>query len=660
MLTETCAFALLLHLLLLRITFSISQDVEFTFNGFIGSNLTLDGTARIESNGLLRLTNKTDRMKGHAFYPSPVHFGSTTTSFSTIFAFAIMSDYFDLSGHGLAFFISPTDNLSTAMPSQYLGLLNTKNNGNLTNHMFAVELDTIYSSEFHDLNGNHIGIDINSLVSSQSYVSGYYDDSGAFHNLSLVSGKVMQVCVDYESQSTQINVTLFPIRMPKPIKPLLSYKFNLSTVLNDSTYIGFSSSTGIFPSSHYILGWSFKLNGAAPSIDLSRLPELPAMTSKDQPKVLDTVLPFVLSTIALIVIASFFFYILRRYKYAELLEDWELEFGPHRFSYKDLYQATNGFNELLGSGGFGRVYRGVLPASKYEVAVKRISHDSTHGMKQFIAEIVSLGRVRHRNLVQLWGYCRREGELLLVYDYMPNGSLDRYLYGRDMPFLNWIQRFKIIKGVASGLLYLHQEWEQVVIHRDIKASNVLLDSELNARLGDFGLAILYDHGADPQPTKVVGTMGYLAPELTRTGKATAFTDVYAFGAFMLEVVCGRRPVEPREEGDRMILVDLVLDHWEHGSLIDIVDPKLRGSYGIEEVEKVIKLSMLCSHPLAGARPSMQHVVQFLEGTRPLPELSVVAYRNYCTLAMLQTEGFGSCARSYSSNASSILSLSGGR
>ncbi|KAI9083796.1 hypothetical protein K1719_034264 [Acacia pycnantha] len=141
-------------------------------------------------------------------------------------------------------------------------------------------------------------------------------------------------------------------------------------------------------------------------------------------------------------------------------------------------------------------------------------------MREFIAEIVSIGRLRHRNLVSLLGYCRRNCELLLVYDFMPNGSLDKYLFNQPSVTLNWMQRFRIIKGVASGLCYLHEEWEQVVVHRDIKASNVLLDSELNGRLGDFGLARLYDHGTDPATTHVVGTLGYLAPEYTTTGRAT--------------------------------------------------------------------------------------------------------------------------------------------
>ncbi|CAN1188815.1 L-type lectin-domain containing receptor kinase S.4 [Linum perenne] len=142
---------------------------------------------------------------------------------------------------------------------------------------------------------------------------------------------------------------------------------------------------------------------------------------------------------------------------------------------------------------------------------------------------------------------------------MPNGSLDTFLFDEPKTILNWEQRFKIIKDVASGLLYLHEGYEQVVIHRDVKASNVLLDGEMNTKLGDFGLARLYDRGSNPGTTRVVGTLGYLAPEMTRTGKAMAGSDVYALGALLLEVVCRRQPIDPKAAPDELVLVDVV---WE--------------------------------------------------------------------------------------------------
>jgi serine/threonine protein kinase len=350
--------------------------------------------------------------------------------------------------------------------------------------------------------------------------------------------------------------------------------------------------------------------------------------------------------------------------FSELKEEWEVTFGPHRFSYKDLFHATDGFSDkrLLGIGGFGRVYRGVLPSSKAEVAVKKVAHGSRQGMREFVAEVVSIGRLRHRNLVQLLGYCRRKGELLLVYDYMPNGSLDKQLYDQGKITLRWAQRFRIIRGVASGLLYLHEDWEQVVVHRDIKASNVLLDADMNGRLGDFGLARLYDHGTDPHTTHVVGTMGYLAPELGHTGKASKASDVFAFGAFMLEVACGRKPVAQDARDNRVVLVDWVLDRWRAGAITDTVDPRLHGDFVESEASLVLRLGLLCSHPLPGARPGTRQLVQYLEGDVPLPELSPT-YQSFNMLALMQDQGFDPYVMSYpmtSTSAGTFSDLSGGR
>ncbi|KAG2651054.1 hypothetical protein PVAP13_1NG074538 [Panicum virgatum] len=253
-----------------------------------------------------------------------------------------------------------------------------------------------------------------------------------------------------------------------------------------------------------------------------------------------------------------------------------------------------------------------------EIAVKRVSNESRQGMKEFIAEVVSMRRLRHRNLVQLLGYCRRKGQLLLVYDCMSNGSLDKYLHNdpsKGSGTLDWPQRLHIIRGVASGLSYLHEDWEQIVIHRDVKASNVLLDDQMNGRLGDFGLARLYDHGSDARTTHVVGTMGYLAPELGHTGKATPSTDVFAFGAFVLEVTCGRRPIEQDEGNNRVMLVDWVAEHWRNGSITKAADTRMliNGRLNLDEVSLVLKLGLLCSHPLPNRRPTMRQVMQYLVG-----------------------------------------------
>lgn len=665
-------FSKLVILLPLLISVVGSQDTNFIYNGFRSVNLSLHGIATITSNGLLELTNDTKQQKGQAFYPTPISFKNSLNdsafSFSTTFVFAIASNNPTLKGNGIAFLISPTRGQPGGLPNQYLGLFNDTNNGNATNHVVAVELDTIHSPEFKDINDNHVGVDINSLESETSTSAGYYADSGAFMNLTLISGNPMQVWVEYDGVKKQLNVTLAPIDVGKPKFPLLSLSRDLSPIINKTMYVGFSSATGSLLTSHYILGWSFKMNGKAQELALSQLPKLPR--GKERSKLLTIGLPVILVSLVLVAISGATYVIKRKRKFAELVEDWEVDYGPHRFKYKDLYIATKGFRdkELLGSGGFGKVYKGVLTTSKIEIAVKKVSHESRQGMREFVAEIVSIGRLRHRNLVPLLGYCRRKGELLLVYDYMSNGSLDKYLFNQPQVTLSWSQRFKVIKGVASGLFYLHEGWDHVVIHRDVKASNVLLDGELNGKLGDFGLARLYDHGTDPQTTHVVGTLGYLAPEHTRSGKATTSTDVFAFGAFMLEVACGRRPIQANGPPEDSILVDWVFSHLSRGEIMEARDPNYGTSYVAKELELVLKLGLMCSHSEAAARPSMRQVVQYLEGDVPFPDLSSLGLSS-TGFTFAHGDGFDDFFMSYPSSTNQAFShtssiaeslLSGGR
>ncbi|PRQ16938.1 putative protein kinase RLK-Pelle-L-LEC family [Rosa chinensis] len=230
---------------------------------------------------------------------------------------------------------------------------------------------------------------------------------------------------------------------------------------------------------------------------------------------------------------------------------------------------------------------------------------------------------------------------------MPNGSLDKYLFDQPELTLNWSQRFKVITGVASGLFYLHEEWEQVVIHRDVKASNVLLDGQLNGRLGDFGLARLYDHGTDPQTTYMVGTLGYLAPEYARTGRATTRSDVFAFGVFLLEVACGKRPIKTQGPED-VILIDWVFSCWNRSNILEARDQSVGNDFVAEEVELVLKLGLLCSHSEPAARPSMRQVVQYLAGDVALPELSLLRLSS-SGLTVGHREGFDDYAMSYLSS-----------
>lgn len=608
---------LLYVLLFVSISIPINcQHQELFFDGFDGataaSNISTNGGAVIEHNGILRLTNGTEKVIGHAFYSTPMQFKNSTNgkvfSFSTAFAFAITSPYPKQGGHGFAFTISPSKLLQRGYAREYLGLLEPNNVGNFSNHLFAVEFDTVQDYEFGDINDNHVGINLNNMASNKSVPAG----------LNLKSGTVIQAWVDYDSSRNQLDVRLSSTSS-KPTSPILSYQLDLSPILQHTMYVGFSSSTGVLASSHYILGWSFSMNnGEAKSLTLKTLPSLPVSKNKKKAIILGiTVSVFIVMMIVVILLV---FYMVRKMRKIDVVEPWELNIGPHRFPYEELKQATRGFKEeeLIGFGGFGRVYKGVLPNSNTQVAVKRISKDLKQGWQEFVSEIETIGRVHHRNVVQLLGWGRKSCDLLLVYEFMPNGSLDKYLFDQPKEILSWEQRFNIIKGVALGLVYLHEECEQAVIHRDVKAGNVLLDSEMNGRVGDFGLAKLYEHGTNPSTTKVVGTLGYLAPELTRTGKPSKSTDVFAFGTLLLEVVCGRRPIEPKALPEELILVDWVRDRWKVGEILEVVDPKLGGVFDRGQALVALNLGLMCSNDLSGERPSMRQVVMYLEEEVVLP------------------------------------------
>ncbi|XXG55833.1 hypothetical protein AAC387_Pa03g3408 [Persea americana] len=305
----------------------------------------------------------------------------------------------------------------------------------------------------------------------------------------------------------------------------------------------------------------------------------------------------------------------------EMDDEFEKGIGPKRFSYKDLLLATRNFSEdgKLGEGGFGGVYKGFFDGMNLDVAVKRVSKGSKQGKKEYVSEVKTISRLRHRNLVQLLGWCHERGEFLLIYEFMPNGSLDSHLFNGKR-LLGWAARYKIATGLASALLYLHEEWEQCVVHRDIKSSNVMLDSNFNAKLGDFGLARLVDHEHGLQTTVVAGTRGYLAPECVTTGKASKESDVYSFGVVALEIACGRRPVEPKAEASKVMMVEWVWELYGRGLLLDAVDERLEKEFDEAQIERLMVLGLWCAHPDHNLRPSIKQVIGVLNLEAPLPTL----------------------------------------
>ncbi|KAH6808005.1 hypothetical protein C2S51_029113 [Perilla frutescens var. frutescens] len=512
-------------------------------------------------------------------------------------------------GEGLAFVIAPDLDLPLNSSGQYLGLTNLSTDGNSTNKVVAVELDTV--KQDFDPDDNHVGINVNGVRSVDTEPLGR-------HNITLApdEARFYNVWVDYDGDSKLIRVyiaeqaTKEGATPPKPDSPLLEHGLNLMGLVNQESYFGFSASTGNTTQLNCVLRWNLTVQYFHEERNWL-------------PVVLGAGIP---AAVVLVVVAVGlgWYWHKRRMKFLNpnlvgALRS--LPGTPREFEFKDLKKATNSFDERnkLGQGGFGEVFRGLLVKENLEIAVKRFSRESIKGQDDFLAELTIINRLRHRHLVKLLGWCHKYGKLLLVYEYMPNGSLDKHLFvGPNIEALGWNPRYKITSGVASALHYLHNEYDQRVVHRDLKASNIMLDSNFNARLGDFGLARALDNEKTSyaEAEGVLGTMGYIAPECFHMGKATQQSDVYAFGAVLLELVCGRRP--GAKIAGFQLLVDWVWYMHRDGRLVEAVDPRLGEDFVTEEAERLLLLGLACSHPIAAERPKTQAIVQIISGTVPAP------------------------------------------
>ncbi|XP_038987585.1 PTI1-like tyrosine-protein kinase At3g15890 [Phoenix dactylifera] len=286
------------------------------------------------------------------------------------------------------------------------------------------------------------------------------------------------------------------------------------------------------------------------------------------------------------------------------------------FSLKELHSATNSFNydNKLGEGGFGSVYWGQLWDGS-QIAVKRLRVWSNKAETEFAVEVEILGRVRHKNLLTLRGYCAEGQERLIVYEYMPNLSLLSHLHGRHLAecVLDWGRRMSIAIGSAEGIAYLHHHATPHIIHRDIKASNVLLDSDFQARVADFGFAKLIPDGASHVTTKVKGTLGYLAPEYAMLGKASESCDVYSFGILLLELGSGKKPIEMRSPAVKQAITDWALPLARERRFGAIADPRLNGNYEEAELKRVVLVALICAQSKPEKRPTMLEVVDLLKG-----------------------------------------------
>ncbi|KAM0837145.1 hypothetical protein ACQ4PT_061856 [Festuca glaucescens] len=619
------------------------------------SDLTLLGDAflRNGSVGLTRDTGVPSSSAGTVLCTRPVSFrdgsGNTTASFAARFSFVIATQNPGSSGgDGVAFFLSPARNTLGATGG-YLGLFNSSissaavpnddDDNSSGPAIVAVEFDTMLNADLGDPSDNHVGLDVGSPVSVQAV-----DLAGS--GIVLKSGNLTTAWIDYRGADRLLEVSLSVSGGVKPARPVLSVAVDLSPHLVGDMYVGFSASTEGSTQQHTIKEWTFRTFGLPSPATTTNASSATGNGSEHAAPGVATasgaatrkkrfgLAVSILGPVALAAAFAFFAWVsvkklveltyARRNKHAVLLPELLLK-GPRKFSHKELSAATRGFHasRVIGRGAFGTVYKAcAMPgaAANTTYAVKR-STQAHQSRNEFVAELSVIACLRHKNLVQLEGWCDENGELLLVYEYMPNGSLDKALYG-DPCTLSWPERHNVAAGIASVLAYLHQECEQRVIHRDIKTGNILLDANLSPRLGDFGLARLMDHDQSPMSTLTAGTMGYLAPEYLQSGKATDQTDVFSYGVVVLEVCCGRRPIDREDGGGGGKNVNLVDWVWRlHGEdrLIQAADARLNGEFDREGMLRLLLVGLGCANPNCEERPAMRRVVQILNGEAdPVP------------------------------------------
>ncbi|XP_010274747.1 PREDICTED: putative receptor-like protein kinase At4g00960 [Nelumbo nucifera] len=279
------------------------------------------------------------------------------------------------------------------------------------------------------------------------------------------------------------------------------------------------------------------------------------------------------------------------------------------FSFETLVAATRDFHpdNKLGQGGFGPVYRGKLGDGR-EIAVKKLSQSSNQGKKEFMNEAKLLARVQHRNVVNLLGYCTHGAEKILVYEYLPRESLDKFIFDAERKKeLDWKRRFDIISGVARGLLYLHEDSPSPIIHRDIKASNILLDEKWVPKIADFGMARLFPEDQTHVNTRVAGTNGYMAPEYLMHGRLSAKADVFSFGVVVLELISGQKNSTFYLDIDCQNLLDWAYKLYKKNRSLEIMDPTLASTSAIEQIATCIHIGLLCTQADPVSRPNMRRV-----------------------------------------------------
>ncbi|KAI3769780.1 hypothetical protein L6452_00893 [Arctium lappa] len=295
------------------------------------------------------------------------------------------------------------------------------------------------------------------------------------------------------------------------------------------------------------------------------------------------------------------------------------------FTYDDLAAATKEFDSslLLGQGGFGYVHKGVLPNGK-EVVVKSLKLGSGQGEHEFKAEVETISRIHHRHLVSLVGYCIAGQRRMLIYEFIPNKTLEYHLHGEGCPVMDWTTRFQLALGAAKGLAYLHEDCDPPIVHRNIKAANILLDDHYEAKVVDFGLAKLSSETITHVSTRIMGTFGYLAPEYASMGKLTEKSDVYSYGVVLLELITGRRPITRHSDEDTLIdwVRPILMHASDEGSFEKIVDPRIKENYDRDKMHRMIACAAACIRHSPRIRPKMSQRTNHSTKVKVSPVLAI--------------------------------------
>ncbi|KAG6541268.1 hypothetical protein Mapa_017319 [Marchantia paleacea] len=579
-------------------------------------------------------TSLSSIVTGRCMYRRAIRF-SPGQSFSTAFSFNFQTSQ-QHAGEGFVFIIG-TD--ATYVPTAaegrgYMGWLNDSTNGMPTGVNFGVEFDLKQTSKFHDPQHAHVGINLDNMTSLSTMETPVIQTSD--------STETTYAWVDYDHNRSEVQVRVSMDRR-KPCQAILSQVVDLSILLSHPRFVGFAASTGPANSSlsqPTILDWAFDATGE--TVNLWDTPL--GCGDRYVWTWYYTMLVCLASAIVLVFCAVLIFFRTRERSPVVQVDQVDARYtvsidldhlnGPRAFSYADLLLATNGFSPdtIIGRGKFGIVFKGVLrkcdqrgSSEESLIAVKRMKTSNETGRKEFESEVKAIGRLLHQNLVRLLGWCYDEGKFYIVYDYMPHGTLQELLFrsqGSTSEALCWDRRKRIISGVAAALAFLHEGVPGlIVMHRDVKSGNVLLDKEFNARLGDFGLARSYDRSETHYSTTPAGTVGYMAPECTITGVATVKSDVYSFGALTLEVACGKKPADRQLPGEQG-LVYWVWMLYNEGDILSASDPELEssGRFDVQEMKTMLTVALCCCHPDPSKRPTMRQVQSYLKGEIPVSSL----------------------------------------